>query len=191
VTEFLITLALIAIFLFGFWQFLKIGPKRKAQRIQAKVDAEMALVREQIRTDNLAKTDGFGRKSADKPILKFVPTADQFPLEDHDGVPLDSPFGEDIDHPQSRTIPVPFLGTWVPQSGRDRIIFEPKSYQYMGVTGMQPVVAVRQISESEIAIVSQQREGSRWTYCFQCYGLIDKGTTLTDLENMDMKWVRA
>ncbi len=188
-TEFLIFLGLCAVFSFLFWRFLKMP--NSEQRIKAQAAKEHAELRARVKAEDIAKAGGFGRKAAGQPITKFRPSGNQFPMEDYDGVPEDSPFGEDIDRPESRTIPRSFVGSWAPKSGRDMLIFEPNSYQYMSVLGMQPVVAVRHISESEIAVVSQQREDGKWTYCAQYFGLIDDGATLTDLENMDKKWVRA
>ncbi|HEV7342343.1 MAG TPA: hypothetical protein VGN68_11975 [Sphingopyxis sp.] len=188
-TEFLIFLAMCAVFSLLFWRFLKIPNTKQRQKAQAA--QEYKELHSRVAAEDAAKQQGFGRKMEAEPVQRFVPAAGQFPLSDYDGVAPDSPFGEDVVSPKSRTIPATFLGTWIDSDGRNAVIFEPNRYQYMDVVGMQPVVAVRHISETEIAVVSQQAEGGKWLYCLQCYGLLDGGSTLTDLENMDMKWVRA
>lgn len=110
--------------------------------------------------------------------------------------PESRPFGEDIDSPDSREIPVAFRGVWewehAARSGRkNTVTIEAERYQTSDHLGMQPVVAVRVISDSEIAVVSQAAENGRWSYSLQYLGLLEGGRVLTDLESMDMKWHRA
>lgn len=112
------------------------------------------------------------------------------------GAPDSEPFGEDIEHPDSREIPAVFLGTWVwehaSRTGRmDAIVIEAQRLQCSEHLGMQPVVAVRLISDSQVAIISQSIENGRWEYSLQFFGLLEGGKVLTDLESADMKWLRA
>lgn len=112
------------------------------------------------------------------------------------GVPKTNPFGEDIESPDSREIPPAFRGTWVREAGpsvsrKSEVIIEADQFTRIEGIGMQPVVAVRLISETEIAIVSQSIENGKWLYALNYFGLLEGGKVLTDLESMDMQWARA
>jgi hypothetical protein len=101
------------------------------------------------------------------------------------------PFGEDIDNPDSRTIPPQFHGEWVRElsdcgnpAGRSREVIEEKRLT-IG-TSVERVVAVRYISPLQIAIVTQSGDGDG-DYSLHYRGVSEDGARLVDLENMD--WV--
>lgn len=113
----------------------------------------------------------------------------------------ETPFGEDITNPDSKTIPEPFHGQWSYQGEvsetieADRIIFRH--------SGTEQVVAVRFIDRPEevaggivmnvdpkaqIAIVTRQADGE---YALHYRGISKDGAKLVDLESMDMKFDRC
>lgn len=76
------------------------------------------------------------------------------------------------------------------RTGRKQtVIIEGQRFQTSDHLGMQPVIAVRLISDSEIAVVSQSIGNGKWSCSLQHFGLLDGGRILTDLESMDMRWV--
>ena len=106
--------------------------------------------------------------------------------------PAESPFGEDIVNPDSRTIPPVFHGEWVhdksecgsPQSTTRKVISSERL-----VTGddIQRVVAVRFIDARQIAVVTLPADGNEQEYSLFYFGLSDDGYSLINLESTD--WV--
>lgn len=109
-----------------------------------------------------------------------------------DEEPPDTPFGEDISNPDSRTMPLEFQGEWVRDLGdchakrsatrkvisSDRIVIG---------EDVQRVVAVRFIATGQVAVVTLPDETSQKEYSLFYFGLSEDGNSLVDLESMD--WV--
>ena len=100
-----------------------------------------------------------------------------------------TPFGEDITNPDARVIPPQFHGEWVrdpsdchnaASSSREIIAAETMT---LG-NDVQRVVAVRFISDLQIAVVTQPVTGEE-DYGLYYRGVSEDGSRLTDLENMD------
>jgi hypothetical protein len=99
------------------------------------------------------------------------------------------PFEEDIDNPDSRTIPAPFHGEWVRDAAdcgyaasRNREVIEAERMIIGAV--VERVVAVRFITPLQIAVVTRSGAGEG-DYSLHYRGLSDDGARLVDLENMD------
>ena len=105
--------------------------------------------------------------------------------------PPDTPFGEDITNPDSRTMPLEFHGEWVrdiSDCGANRSATQRISSDYI-VTGedTQRVVAVRFIDAGQVAVVTVPAGTDQKQYSLFYFGLSEDGNSLVDLENMD--WV--
>ena len=112
------------------------------------------------------------------------------------GTPKESPFGENIHSPASRTIPSPFAGCWYfgDETAPDVVLKENEVFRN---GDHQPVVAVRTIPPEEpeeydrqIAVVTQAIDVGGWVYSLHYFGLTPDGNQMVDLESMDMVWVR-
>ena len=104
----------------------------------------------------------------------------------------DTPFGEDIANPDSRTVPVEFHGEWVRDLGDcgangsatrkvisgDRIVVG---------EDVQRVVAVRFLDAGKIAVVTLPAGAGQKEYSLFFFGVSEDGNSLVDLESMD--WV--
>jgi hypothetical protein len=102
--------------------------------------------------------------------------------------PPDTPFGEDITHPDSRTIPRAFHGEWVrdlSDGHSPRTVLS--SDQVVIGNDVQRVVAVRFIDTDKIAVVSLPTGTDQKKYSLFYFGLSEDGNSLIDLENED--WV--
>lgn len=192
-TEFLIFLAMCAVFSLLFWRFLKMP--NSAQRAKAEAAKEYRELYARVAAEEAAKPQGFGRKTTDRSSTRFVPSADQYPLESYGGTVLEAPLGHDIANPDSRTIPVNFQGDWLWEGAtenvaRHRISLCADSLIYIDAIGAEPVVGCYNIGLDEVAIVTQQMEDERWLFAIYLFKLLDGGTKLTNLESMDMRWNR-
>jgi hypothetical protein len=104
----------------------------------------------------------------------------------------DTPFGEDITNPDSRTMPLEFHGEWVrdlsdcqtTRSATRKVI----SGDHIVVgENVQRVVAVRFIDTGKVAVVTLPAETDQKEYSLFYFGVSEDGNSLADLENMD--WV--
>lgn len=106
--------------------------------------------------------------------------------------PVESPFGEDITNPDSRTIPSHFHGEWVRDMRECRNVGS-SSREIIAAGQMvigdkaERVVAVRFISPSQIAVVTRPADEEHGAYTLHHRGVSQDGQELVDLENMD--WV--
>jgi hypothetical protein len=114
------------------------------------------------------------------------------------GLPDDQPFGEDIQNPDSRTIPAKFHGSWKWEKAGDYPANDPRARSELIAAGKinfgqgdEPVVAVRFINGDEIAVVTQVMDDGKWDYSLRYFGLSSDGAMLTDLESADMKYLRG
>lgn len=192
-TEFLIFLAMCAVFSFLFWRFLKMP--NSAQRAKAEAAKEYRELYARVAAEDSARQQGFGRKVTDQPASAFVPSAGQYPLESYGGTVLEAPLGHDIANPDSRTIPEAFQGEWLWEGATEnisphRISLGADSLIYIDAIGAEPVVGCYNIGPDEVAIVTQQMEDGRWLFATYQFKLLDGGTKLTNLESMDRRWNR-
>ena len=191
-TEFLIFLAMWGVFLFLFRKFLR-RPSSE-QRVKAQVDRELAELRAKVRSDDLAQARQFGRREGHL-IKRFEPGPGFLPLDRYDGEPPEMPFGRDLAHPDSRTIPPPFQGRWLRENAeadepRHRLVIEADQLSYHHTIGMEPVVGVYIGGPDEIAVVTQTPENGKWLYAEYYFGLLEGGAKITNLESMDVRWDR-
>jgi hypothetical protein len=151
-----------------------------------------------------AAEKSFGRRAhaeaAQTPeVRQFVPLEHHFPLSSYGMKQLRAPHGFDIAFPESRTIPDRFQGDWLWEEAKEdpshrRISLGADSLIYFIEIGAEPVVGAYTLnpdSPDEIAIVTQQMEDGQWLFATYLFKLLDGGTKITNLESMDMKWVRA
>lgn len=109
-----------------------------------------------------------------------------------DEEPSDTPFGEDITTPDSRTMPLEFHGQWVhdlsdchaQKSATRKVISGDRIVEGDDV---QRVVAVRFIDTGKVAVVTLPAEGGEKGYSLFYFGVSEDGNSLFDLESMD--WV--
>ena len=108
------------------------------------------------------------------------------------GEPPDTPFGEDITDPDSRTMPLEFHGEWV----RDPSDCHANRSATRTVIGsdhiviggsVQRVVAVRFIDTGKVAVVTLGAETDQKEYSLFYLGVSEDGNSLADLESTD--WV--
>lgn len=109
-----------------------------------------------------------------------------------DGDPADTPFGENITNPDSRTLPLEFHGEWVRDLSDCQITTSAtrtliSSDRIVIGEGAHRVVAVRFIDAGQVAIVTLPAETDHKEYSLFYFGVSDDGNSLVDLENMD--WV--
>ncbi len=106
--------------------------------------------------------------------------------------PPNTPFGEDIINPDSKTMPLEFHGDWVQdisdcrtqRSATQKII---SSDHIVLGDDIQRVVAVRFIDAGQVAVVTLPAAADEKEYSLFYFGLSEDGNSLVDLENVD--WV--
>ena len=123
------------------------------------------------------------------------------------GLPEEEPFGEDISTPASRDIPDRFWGVWAWEKSDNYPIDDPRHTETFVIEidrvieggQNEPVVAVRAISpqdpsqyDLEIAVVTQavDPDDNKWDYSLRYFGVSPDGERMTNLESMDMVYVR-
>ena len=116
--------------------------------------------------------------------------ANAFPLEAYDeadGIISMEPFGENISTPKSREIPPAFCGNWKSNFGSEDLIASDEI-----VIGNEkcPVIAVRNISDHEISVVTQTKTESGWVFALGFLGLEENGAKIRNLEDYDEFWVK-
>jgi hypothetical protein len=176
---------------------------KRSSRKSAGLDEPGQMDDPQVRAriEKVAATSRASGKAAPAPQPDLPAVANQglFPADQHvTGMPDDQPFGEDIQNPDSRTIPGKFHGAWKWENAGDYPADDARARAELIAadkinfgTGDEPVVAVRLISEDQIAVVTQAMDGGKWNYSLRYFGLSDDGAILTDLESADMKYVRG
>lgn len=192
-TEFLIFLAMCTAFGAAFWWLLR--RPTPEQRRKAQVAQEIAALRAKVAAEDAAKTQGLARKAPELEPKAFVPSPHHFPLETYGGRELRTPLGHDPARPDSPTIPEPFQGDWLWEGASadvaaHRIALRADTLVYHAALGAEPVVGTYRISDTEIAVVTQQMDDGTWTFATYLFQLLDAGARLTNLESMDMRWNR-
>lgn len=102
----------------------------------------------------------------------------------------ETPFGEDITNPDSRTMPREFHGAWVRNLSDCDAAIRPhrtiiSSDRMVIGKDVQRVVAVRYIDTGQIAVVTLPAETDHKEYSLFYFGVSEDGNSLVDLENMD------
>lgn len=106
--------------------------------------------------------------------------------------PDETPFGEDITNPDSRTMPPQFHGEWVWKladcgviGNKDRKVIGSDRIDVGGE--VHAVIAVRFIDTGQVAVVTLPIDTETKQYSLYYFGLSEDGNSLIDLESTD--WV--
>jgi hypothetical protein len=115
-----------------------------------------------------------------------------------DGPMPDEPHGYDIKRPDSSVIPEIFIGTWIEKKTQEKVMLEQNKMVFSENSRMEPVVGVffprRSNLKSDwphlIHVITQSMSNGKWLYGLRMLGLSEDGGILTDMESMELRWVR-